>query len=390
MSCPDTGLRDFPIQIGNGVTGLEDINKSIEEDLLIYVSWGPRSNAPKFKRNSPLLDEGVEGPSTSSSTLRYNNLDYTLKTVQITKPQHATFVVGAQATAVKAEAILIFSNTGALGDSYIFLCIPIIEAAASSGSTYIEAILADRLNNRQLTLDSLVPTKRNCVTYATCLVKTDRATNRSVAINANVFVFPFGLQETQNRINLLRVASQGRASTDFGSLVLPDNIQARTQTNLYTIDTAADYRNFLRYRVFPPAGRESTAQSSNLRTDSTNAYQCVPLKPAENVRDGKIVIDTDKGVPLSQVLEEQKADDEKPEGLTPGDVERIIAVTFGTALGLFILSILAYTISVLTSKNAGPAFSTVRDTFKDMLPTTFIAIVVGIIGFLIGFFAQRM
>lgn len=385
MACPDIGIRNFPIQVGSGILNLEDINKGIEEDLFIYVSWGPRSNAPKFKPNSPLLDEGVEG-TVAGSSLRYNNLDYTLKTVQITKPQHATFVVGAETTAVKGEAVLIFYNNSPIGDAYLILCIPIIQGNASSGSPYIQAILSDRLNNRQLTLDSLIPSKRKCVTYSTCLVKTDSNTNRSVSANATVFVFVYGIQETANRIGLLRIASMGRdpkINKEFGSLILPDGIQKLTP--LYTIPTPADYRSLIRYRSFPEAG--VTRTSSNQRTDPTSSYQCVPLKPDENVRDGKLIIDTDKGVPLSQVLAEKEEDEGKEKGtITPGDVERIIAIIFGVFGGVFVLSVLAYIVSIVTSQNAGPSFPYMRSLLAGFTPFVFIAVAAGIVGFFIGFF----
>lgn len=112
------------------------------------------------------------------------------------------------------------------------------------------------------------------------------------------------------------------------------------------------------------------------------------MNPDQNVRDGKIVIDTDKGVPLSQVLSE-KIDSDTPSGsITPGDVEKIVAILVGTVLGVFVLSIIAYIITIYTSKNALDNWPWLRLQTSSLLPITMVAILMGGMGFAIGFIVK--
>jgi hypothetical protein len=69
-------------------------------------------------------------------------------------------------------------------------------------------------------------------------------------------------------------------------------------------------------------------------------------------------------------------------------VERMIAVVLGTAAGIFILSIIAYFFSLYTSENADPAWPWLLERTRDLMPMIFVSMVVGIIGFLIGFFTN--
>jgi hypothetical protein len=99
-----------------------------------------------------------------------------------------------------------------------------------------------------------------------------------------------------------------------------------------------------------------------------------------------------KGELLSDVLSEKDRDTDAPNapkgGITPGDVERIISYAFGIAAGIFILCVIAYTLSVVTSNNGGPNFVWLRTNAQTMAPLTLIAMVTGIVGFLIGFFVK--
>jgi hypothetical protein len=121
------------------------------------------------------------------------------------------------------------------------------------------------------------------------------------------------------------------------------------------------------------------------RVDSTDAYKCVPLIPDENVKDGKIIVDTEKGELLSQVLKDRSDDDNSGQGgLSPADVERTIAIVLGIAIGIFALSVLAYAITLATTGNAGPAWPWIREQFSKMTPYGFTTLIIGIICMLIG------
>jgi uncharacterized membrane protein YwzB len=158
---------------------------------------------------------------------------------------------------------------------------------------------------------------------------------------------------------------------------------AKTNTTTFLITTEGDYKNFLRTSDLA----DTAAGSGNRRIDSTDSYKCVPLNPDQTVKNNRIVIDTDKGVPLSQVLKEKKEEQGEAK-ITPGMVERMIAILLGTAAGIFILSVLAYLFSRVTSDTAEPQWVWLTTQSRNLLPMIFVSMVVGVIGFLIGFFTS--
>jgi uncharacterized membrane protein required for colicin V production len=69
-------------------------------------------------------------------------------------------------------------------------------------------------------------------------------------------------------------------------------------------------------------------------------------------------------------------------------VERMIAILLGTAAGIFILSVLAYLFSRVTSDTSEPQWVWLTMQTRNLLPMIFVSMVVGVIGFLIGFFTS--
>jgi hypothetical protein len=115
----------------------------------------------------------------------------------------------------------------------------------------------------------------------------------------------------------------------------------------------------------------------------------VPLLPDQNVKDGQIKVDTEKGELLSQILKEDDDQAASTSGPTPADVEKLIAIFFGISLGIFILIILAYVISLYTGTSTEKhPWLFLEMKIKETTPTYFIAMLVGIIGFVIGLLVQ--
>jgi hypothetical protein len=158
----------------------------------------------------------------------------------------------------------------------------------------------------------------------------------------------------------------------------------KTNTTAFSISTEDQYRSYLRSSALLESDKRIPG---GRRVDSTDAYKCVPLNPDKMVKDKRLVIDTDKGVPLSQVLDEKKEDSGEAQ-ITPGMVERMIAVILGTVAGIFILAVVAYLFSRVTSQNADIAFPWILDKTQHLLPIVFVSLIVGVIGFLIGFFTS--
>lgn len=403
--CPDIGIRDFPII--NDVPVSASLNESIADSFLVDFQWGTRSTPPEFRAsNDGTLDEGKYGQQSQTSTLRLQGNTYRLLEVRIVQPIHTTFLFPDFKNTNLGEILMVFENSRAeIGTPYIFLCVPLIAIPEKYTGTispvppYLQAIRLGRLSGKPVSLGEFFtfPAHREFVTYATCLAQVkDKKTQ---AANTQVFVFINGIMDTESNLKTImgkwkRAPATNKTvpSTTFAELALPANLmkQANTMQPLFRISSEVNYKTYLRSsKLVPPAATTGKEIGPGQRVDSTSSYKCVPLSPDKNVKDGRLVVNTDEGTLLSQVLAEKKADDEIPEdGLTPGDVEQFIATVIGILIGIFVLSVLAYTITTFTSSNAAPAFPYIRRMYGDITPSTFIALSVGIVGFLIGYFAS--
>ena len=375
MSCPATGIKDFPIQ--NNATITPTLNESIFEPSTLDIQWAKKGTVPAFQQN--YLTEGIYSSGEQTTTLRLKGNSYTLKIVKLADPQHRSLLLEADKPLCIGEIVMVFESASALTEKFVFLSIPILNKPSTSLSPYLESIRLDRLPGRPISLSELLPTSKKYISYTTCLHQV--ISNKTNPVQAAVLVFTGGLFYPQAQLNEL--VKKSKVPLQLGPLF--DGLMAKTNTVLFLIATEADYKNYLRSSELS----RSTANTTGLgeRIDSTDSYKCVPLNPDETVRNNRLIIDTDKGVPLSQVLKDKK--DEQGEGkITPGMVERMIAVVLGTAAGIFILSIFAYIFSLVTSENADPAWPWLLERTRDLMPMIFVSMVVGIIGFLIGFFTS--
>lgn len=387
MSCPATGIRNFPIQ--NNVSVTQTLNESIFETPSLEVQWAKRGTVPAFTQNN--FTEGIYNSSEQTTTLRLRGNLYTLQFVRLVQPQHKSFLPTEDKNRCIGEIVMLFESGSALTEKFVFLCIPILDKATTNLSPYLEAIRQDKLPGRPIGLDDLMPGSKKYTSYTTCLQQT--VANVSQATQAAVLVFTQGISYPNTSLKeVLRkmkdfIVKRGQLAPQYlqsppplGPLI--KGLVAMTGSS-FLILSETDYRNYLRTSELA----FQTQGTSNRRTDSTDSYKCVPLKPDQDVKNNRLIIDTDKGVPLSQVLAEKK-EEEGEAKITPGMVERMIAVVLGTAAGIFILSVFAYLFSRVTSDDSYENFPWFIDRTKDMLPMVFVSIVVGIVGFLIGFFTS--
>jgi len=333
--CPSTGIRDFPIQ--NNVKVDDQLILAVQEFYLVQAQWAQRSDAPKIVNQQNLFfDEGAQhSAATNQTTLRLQGNSYTLQSIQICKPQHTGFVREADKPLVQAEIILSFSGSSA--EKYVFFCIPVINKSTTKPNVYLTAGGNGRLPGGPISVGSIMPDNQGFLCYSTCLNQVK--SGQTLAINARVFVFYEGI-----------FFNIGATSNN---LLLPDNITASTMAVPFTLQNEIDFKNFLRSSDLK-TGKGDAAL--NQRIDATSAYKCTPLNPDLQVKDGKITIDTQKGEVLSKVLESRAAEVQgtivKP-GLTPGDIQKVIAIAFGIGFGLLILSLLAYFVSVYSTGGDG-------------------------------------
>ena len=363
--CPSTGIRDFPIQ--NNVKVDEALILAVQESYLVQAQWAQRSDAPKIVDQQNLFfDEGAQhSAATNQTTLRLQGNSYTLQSIQICKPQHTGFVRDADKPLVQAEIILSFSGSSA--EKYVFFCIPVINKSTTKPNVYLTAGANGRLPGGPISVGSIMPEKQGFLCYSTCLNQVK--SGQTLATNARVFVFYDGIFFNIGAIS--------------NNLLLPDNITASTMAVPFTLQNEVDFKNFLRSSDLK-TGKGDAAL--NRRTDATSAYKCTPLNPDLQVKDGKITIDTQKGEVLSKVLESRAAELQgtivKP-GITPGDIQKVIAIAFGIGFGLLILSLLAYFVSIYSTGGdgfpPGPVIS-IPEWFSSIGPN----IAIALIGFVFG------
>jgi hypothetical protein len=365
MSCLETGLKGFPIKVDFPIPS--SLNPSIVEDLIMDISWGTKSVTPRFSGSQ--LEEGDVNQTSSQTSLRIQGNQYFLKSIQICNPLHSSFLNPDVSASCRAEIVFIFGSNG----KYAILCVPIIAGNTDSPSKYLEALRYDALPGKPISLNTLLPENLHYIHYNTCL--TQIKSQKTVPVNITVVVFNSGLVYHEAYITEIR-----RKIGSFPSITLPDTLQLGSPR---IIASEVDYKQFFRYGLYIPSLHSG---DSRIRTDSTSAYKCVPLLPDQNVKDGQIKVDTEKGELLSQVLKDNDdIEAASSSGPTPADVEKMMAIMFGVSIGIFILVIIAYYISVWTGdSNTTQNWPWIYDLLKQITPAYFIGTLSLFIGFMLG------
>lgn len=389
--CSTFGIRDFPII--NSVPVTPSLNALIYEEIPLDIQWGPKATEPQFIRtgqypNLGFLEYMDSGASTTS--LRLNGNSFALMSVQLCAPQHQTLLPQDKQRDCSGELVIGFRATNKISEDYLFLCIPILTRPTTSPSVYLEALRLGRLDGKPTSLLSLLPpTDMHYISYSTCLQKRDPKTTSIT--QARVFVFTEGLNYPA--ANFLEVARKITASSVsdrvfLPTIQLPDGLVDKSQAMLFSITTETDYKSLLRYSQYYSQG---TPDSSKYREDNLNSYKCVPLDPTQNVKDGKIVVDTETGELLSQVLKDKEdpGSGERTK-ITPAIVEQILAVCIAVLLVAFVFLVVAYIITSMTTGNADTFFGVIKSKAGAVAPVVFFSVLAGVVCFMLGIFLRNL
>lgn len=387
MCSTNYGLKDFPVE--NSVPVTPSLNASIYEETTLDIQWGPKATEPKFIRDGTYANLGFleyMDSGASTTTLRLNGNSFSFLSLQLCIPQHKGFLSADKQRDCSGELVMGFKAQNSIAESYLFLCIPILTRATTTLSPYLEALRQGRLDGKPISMLSLLPTDYHYISYSTCLQRTESA--KTVSKQTRVLVFTEGLSYPANRF--LEIARLINTSQVSGRVVLPmiqlpDLLQDRRGGNsLSTISSETEYKSLLRYSQYYPKG---TPDSSRYREDNLNAYKCVPLEPSQNIKDGKIVVDTETGELLSKVLEDKEEPGVPSKSkLTPALIEKVIAICIALVLIAFIFLILAYIVANLTTPNADSFFHIIKDNSSTIKPVIFFSILSAVVFFVIGFF----
>ena len=395
-TCSNLGVRDFPIQRTAQLSST--IIDSVKESFLIDIQWATKSNAPEFvidSNDKGFLREGMNSSQASTTTLRFQGNSYTLKTMQITKSLHGSFFTEELQRQIPAEVVLVFSTTNSIAEKYVIFCIPIYSGPSTQQNSYLNSLLQGRLPGSPISLGKVLPEDSRFLIYSTCLSQLQN--NQSSSVQARVLLFYSTISFSQvdelkkfiyRFRNANNVLVNGSTTQPFPEVRLPDLISAKTMPVPFTIDNETTFTRFIRSGSL----KDSQGQGGVFtREDTTSSYKCVPLNPDLHVnKDRKIVVDTRKGELLSDVLDKRQSDlqgDLGRRGLTADQIETILAVAFGIALGLLVLTIIAYFISRVTASEGsfakGPIL-VLPEWIKSGTPILVVSVIVGLIGFGIG------
>lgn len=395
-TCSNLGIRDFPIQRTAQLSA--SIMDSVKESFLIDIQWATKSNPPEFVLDSNdkgFLREGVHSGQASTTTLRFQGNSYTLKTIQLTKSLHGSFFTPDLQRQIPAELVLVFSTTNSIAEKYVIFCIPIYAGASTQQNSYLSALFNGRLPGKPISLGNVLPEDSKFMIYSTCLSQLQN--NQSSSVQARVLLFYSTIsfsQVEQLKKQMFRfrnannVMVDGSVSQPFPDVRLPDLINPKTMSVPFTIDNETVFTRFIR------TGSLKDSQGGGgvfTREDTTSSYKCVPLNPDLHVnKDRKIVVDTRKGELLSDILDKRASDlnaDLGRRGLSAEQIETILAVAFGIALGLLVLSIIAYFISRVTASEGSFAKGPIvvlPAWIKSGSPILVVSLIVGLIGFGVG------
>jgi hypothetical protein len=287
------------------------------------------------------------------------------------------------------EIVMGFKAGNTISEEYLFLCVPLLTRSTKTPSIYLEALREGRLDGKPTSLLSLLPpSDMHYISYSTCLQR--REASATATKQARVFVFTEGL--AYPAANFLEIARKITASSVSNpvylpTIQLPDGLVDKSQAMLFSITTETDYKSLLRYSQYYSQG---TPDSSRYRTDNLDSYKCVPLEPSQNVKDDKLVVDTETGELLSQVLKVEKDEKGERTRLTPAVVEQIIAVCIAIVLVVFVFLIIAYIITNMTTGNADEFFKVIKQNANVVPPIVFFSVLSGVICLMLGIFLRNL
>jgi hypothetical protein len=384
--CSPFGIRDFPIL--NSVPVTPTLNASIYEEIPLDIQWGPKATEPSFIYDGTYADMGFTeyfSSDPSTTTLRLNGNSFNLLSVQICAPKHTSLLPEDKQRDCSGEIILSFRAQNKISESYLLLCIPILTRSTTSPSIYLEALRTGRLDGKPTSLLSVVPKDQHYISYSTCLQKQDA--KGTYANQVRVFVFTEGLLYPQDAFGELVKKTKRTGAPYLHEVVLPDGLRDKSQALLFSIATETDYKSFLRYSQYYPQGQPD---SSQYRTDELNSYKCVPLEPSKNIRDGKLVVDTESGELLSEVLKEDDTGKSKRARITPAMIEKIIAFSIALIILTFVLLVLAYILSNMVTPNADNFFGVIKQNTGSISAVVFFSTLAGVVCFVLGVFLTTL
>lgn len=387
--CSETGMKDFPIEVSIPVS--ETLYKTVEDlNFPLEVQWAPKATAPSFLYSGQVANLGFTdfGLNTASS-LRLKGNSFSHLSTQLCQSLHRGFLPFSDAKDCSGELIMSFRSTSTLGESYVFVCVPLLARSTANPSLFLTALDKQTLPNRPLQFTDYLPQRGlDYISYVTCCAQVKAKKTESVSIR--VIVFVKGIEVAPNSLNSLASKTnkpplQG-SNIRFSPVFLPDGIVPLTGSAPYIISTEGDFKAKLLYARYLPSAIPSSKVE---RIDSTSSYKCVPLDPERNIKDNKIKIDTTSGELLTDVVKERKQTEAPEDPLfTPAKIQFIAFVSLAFIATLFILAVLGTIIVMLITDDSDTTVQSIIGEVRKWPATMLLSFMSVIIGLIIGIYIK--
>ena len=380
--CPTDSIKSFPAVLA--ATASDTLYDTVLEPLTMDIKWAERHTAPTFTGEIPGMTDEVGAGLTSLSTLRFNNNEYTIISVQLISNSHKAWILPITNQEKNFEDIAITFST--YNDTtyykYITFIIPIIRSG-SVEPTYLKG-LSNNNGQGTFSLETCFPTDKRSrfAYYATCL---KGYAGYAGIQTMGVFVSIAGIQASTQLMTSLRVnRTYGTYHPPFIERASGSQTIINGSTFTKYVYTTTDLLNYKDFKELHPS------IDTKVRTDDTSSYKCVPLDPDTSVIDGQLNVDLTNGELLSNVLakrDELRAAQKITPSMTRNPIEKYISIAVGVLLAIILIgSIIFGAISYFTPAPAAVVGAApISITWINQLPMYLIlASITGFIGFIIG------
>lgn len=379
--CNTGHIKAFPLNLRQRPT-LQDYTQPSVDQIrgLIDFQWASTSPAP-VTTESTTGSIILQGPDTggSISTIIFHTLSYTIVNVQLTRAQHSNWLIANPGqTNTNDLVVLLQANSPSKQEIiYLIFVIPLL----NTGS---EPTDPEYLKNTNLPVgnsgwgkgvSSCFPTKTFPTNptiplfahYVTCF---DGYTNHAKTQNIDIFVSTVAIpvsNTTLNRIsggknagvielpvtisNLYYQAPAAGGNEGSARRLAANAVGEYVGTEGVTSISPSEFPNLITTTTFSiEMSNIGDLSNRGIRTDATNAYQCVELDPSDVDANNNIHIDVKSGKIASSTLDDILAEREvfkqlvnPNEEINPGARKNreiygfilALLIIIGTGLGLY-------------------------------------------------------
>jgi hypothetical protein len=326
---------NFPLSLSSDV--VKDTLYSSTQLLWVVMKWEKLTTPPGFA----IAATGSIDTSEDSSTIEYQGTVYDILSANITAPSHNSWILPDTNTVSNTLDLFITfqSRDSTSPTKYIFVVLPLLGTVGAEEPPYLSGLIGrkgqDTINKNKLinttntnivpgpfSLENILPLigSRNFAYYSTSFT----ITQSSLSTSGLTLVFYKGLPVNPVTLNALKEVAGFTGTRTFPAFTLPTDLTSGQAGTITTFPSGAGVSTY-------------TTPLAN-RTDLTKAYNCVPLDPDTDIKDGKIQFDATSSeiVPLNKIIDERDATRLREIGGMPVDdkrsIEKVIAVFLGVLL----------------------------------------------------------